>query len=43
MGKPGRQLFTCHSSGEMTLGKCKFSMRDVIREFESDAKNGFIS
>jgi hypothetical protein len=43
MGKPGGQLFSCHSSGEMSLGKCKFSMGDVIREFKSGAKNGHIS
>ena len=28
---------------EMSLGKSKFSMGDVIREFESGAKNGHIS
>ena len=39
MGKPGGQLFPCHSSGEMSLGKCKFSMGDVIHEFKSGAKN----
>jgi hypothetical protein len=43
MGKPGGQLFSCHSSGEMSLGKCKFSMGDVISEFKSGAKNGCIS
>ena len=40
MGKPGGQLFSCHISGEMSLGKCKFSMDDVIPEFKSGAKNG---
>ena len=43
MGNPGGQLFSCHSSGEMSLGKCKFSMGDVIRELKSSAKNGHIS
>ena len=46
MGKPGGQLFSCHSLGEMCLEKSKFSMGDVmivILEFESSAKNGHIS
>ena len=34
MGKPGGQLFSCHSLGEMSLGISKFSMDDVIREFK---------
>jgi len=37
------QLLSCHSSGEMRPGKCKFSMGDVIRELKSGAKNGHIS
>ena len=30
MGKPVGQLLSCHGSGELSLGKCKFSMGDVI-------------
>ena len=43
MGNPEGQLFHSHSLGEMSLGKCKFSMGDVICEFKSGAKNGNIS
>ena len=43
MGKPRGQLFPGHSLGEMSRGKCKFSMGDVIGEFKSGAKNGHIS
>jgi len=43
MGKPGGQLFSWHSWGEMSLGKCKFSIDDVIREFESRTKISHIS
>jgi len=47
MGKPGGQLFSCHSLGEMGLGKSKFSMGDVICDYyefnKSSAKHGHIS
>jgi len=39
IGKPGGQLFPCHCLGEMSLGKYKFSISDVIREFNLGAKN----
>ena len=35
MGKPEGQLFSSHISGEMNLGKCKFSVGDVIRALSS--------
>ena len=45
MGKSGArgQLFPCHSLGEISFGKSKFSMAEVIREFKLGAKNGHIS
>jgi len=43
MGKPGGLFYSCHSSGEMSLGKFKFSIGDVICEFKSGAKNDHIS
>jgi len=42
-GKTRRATFFCNSSGEMSLGKCKLLMGDVIREFKSGARNGHIS
>jgi hypothetical protein len=42
-GKTRRATFSCHSLGEMSLEKFKFSIGDVIREFKSGAKNGYIS
>jgi len=37
-GKTRRATFFSHSLGEMSLGKSKFSMGDVIHEFKSGAK-----
>ena len=41
MRKPGGQLFSCHSSGETSLGKCKFSIGKVICEQGSELRPFF--